>query len=420
MIRMKIKNIFTTLCLLAGIHASGQLPQKYDSLYKRIYLEDAINLIRNDPNILVLDVRSPGEYADSGKSLSLNLGRLAGAKNIPIDSIKSQLKTLEPYRDKKILVYCSHSQRSRRVSKYLTENGFTSVYNVNGGMSLLNELSASALPGKSAVYSSNLPFHWIQSEDAFDLIRDHNNLIVDLRPESEYSNADPEGCNNIGRIAGALNIPADQLDGRIASILSHKDRPVLLYDMDGSKSPKAALALTSAGFLQVFILFQGLPALIENTNSSSALRMEIFEGLPGYKIVGAKEAIDLVSQKKKNLLIADLRPENEFHNNSSTDYLNLGHLKDAINIPSANLDSVLKNKPKTTPVLVYGSFAANMKMSGMPGSFDFTLICKHLVEEGYRNVYLLYNGLYAVVWGVFNIKSLQGGISILSDHKGLY
>jgi len=404
---------------LVYFNANGQLPQRFDSLYKKIYLEDAVKLIRNNRNILLLDVRSPDEYADRSAFLPLNIGRLKGSKNISIDSMKGHLKELEPYKNKEILVYCSHSQRSRLVSKLLTENGFKNVYNVKGGMSLLNELSQNELPGKSAVYTSNLSYKLIQSEDAFKFIQDRNNLIVDVRPESQFNNTDTAFCNDIGRIKNAVNIPADKLDKKIPDVVKNKDRPILLYDMDGTESAKAAVKLTNKGYKKIYVLFEGLPALLSNTGSSSKLRSEIFTGLPQFNIIGTKEVIELVN-KDKNLVIADLRPNQEFINKSNEHYYNLGRIKNAINIPSHNLDSLLKNKPKTIPVLIYGSFASNTKIAGMPRDFDYTKNCKHLASEGYSNIYLVYDGLYSIVWNVTNTKIYSQGLSILTDHKGLY
>ena len=73
---------------------------------------------------------------------ALNIGRLKGAVNIDVDAVAGRLNELKPYKDKPVFIYCSHSQRSRRVSKLLSENGFQKIYNINGGMSLVNELDA--------------------------------------------------------------------------------------------------------------------------------------------------------------------------------------------------------------------------------------------------------------------------------------
>src|SRR5436190_21879435 len=76
--------IFTT----AALNAGAQLPFKYDNtVYKALYLNEAFRLMESSPNYLLLDVRSPGEYADTSRHTALNIGRIKGAVNIDIDAI---------------------------------------------------------------------------------------------------------------------------------------------------------------------------------------------------------------------------------------------------------------------------------------------------------------------------------------------
>ena len=49
------------------------------------------------------------------------------------------MNELEKYKDKEIVVYCSHSRRSPRASYILTRNGFKNVTNMLGGMSVWKE-----------------------------------------------------------------------------------------------------------------------------------------------------------------------------------------------------------------------------------------------------------------------------------------
>lgn len=118
-----------------SLAANAQIDQRFDnSNYKAIYFKEACDLIAKNPDIVILDVRSPGEYADTSKYISSNIGRLKGAINISIDSIDRHVEDLQRYKNKTLLIYCSHSQRSRVVSKALADEGFTKVYSLNGGM----------------------------------------------------------------------------------------------------------------------------------------------------------------------------------------------------------------------------------------------------------------------------------------------
>src|SRR5450631_2591834 len=113
---MQKNSVLLAAFVFIGWTIQAQLPFKYDSSsgYKAVSPKEAFRLMDQMPNHLLLDVRSPGEYADTSAITALNLGRLKGSINIPIDSVASHLTELKSHKDQPIFIYCSHSQRSRR------------------------------------------------------------------------------------------------------------------------------------------------------------------------------------------------------------------------------------------------------------------------------------------------------------------
>jgi rhodanese-related sulfurtransferase len=73
--------------------------------------------------VLIIDVRSKQEY-DSG--------HFSTAINIPHNLITTQLKQLEPYKRKQIIVYCHSGNRSAAALNMLKQNGFANVVNAGG------------------------------------------------------------------------------------------------------------------------------------------------------------------------------------------------------------------------------------------------------------------------------------------------
>ena len=179
----------------------AQHPFKYDNtIYKAVYLNEAFRLMDSMQNYLLLDVRTPGEYADTSRSTALNIGRFKGAVNITIDSVPGQLTQLKKYIDHPVFLICSHSQRSRRVSKLLAENGFKKVYNINGGMSLVNESDNDRFRYKNKVLITNTAYKNIASTDAINLITNTPGLIIiDIRSPQEFASHDTIQQNNVGR-----------------------------------------------------------------------------------------------------------------------------------------------------------------------------------------------------------------------------
>jgi rhodanese-related sulfurtransferase len=78
---------------------------------------------------VILDVRTPGEYAG---------GHIKGSKNIPLQSLQQHMKNLP--KDKTIITCCASGMRSGSAKSILQNNGFKEVYNGGGWSSLQSKI----------------------------------------------------------------------------------------------------------------------------------------------------------------------------------------------------------------------------------------------------------------------------------------
>lgn len=78
----------------------------------------------NKAGAVLLDVRTPAEVAKGMASES--------AVNVPLQELPQRLS--EVPKDKDLLVYCRSGKRSMAASKFLVENGYTRVFNIEGGI----------------------------------------------------------------------------------------------------------------------------------------------------------------------------------------------------------------------------------------------------------------------------------------------
>jgi rhodanese-related sulfurtransferase/DNA-directed RNA polymerase subunit RPC12/RpoP len=115
-------------------HCNMKLVDKSTIIHKDIEPGKMCSL--NEKNIVFLDVRSAEEFNGTAKD---KFGAIKNAINIPVQELESRMSELEKYKDKEIIVYCSHSHRSPRASYMLTQNGFKKVTNMLGGMSVWKE-----------------------------------------------------------------------------------------------------------------------------------------------------------------------------------------------------------------------------------------------------------------------------------------
>ena len=72
---------------------------------------------------VLIDVRETWEFA---------LCRIEGSRLLPMQSVPGNLDTLET--DAEIVVVCHHGMRSQQVASFLEGRGFTSLFNLSGGV----------------------------------------------------------------------------------------------------------------------------------------------------------------------------------------------------------------------------------------------------------------------------------------------
>jgi rhodanese-related sulfurtransferase len=119
-------------------HCNMTLIKRSTIKHKNIEPDDLCSFITKagSGNVLLLDVRTRAEFEGTAED---KFGRLNNAVNIPIQELESRMKELNNWKDKQIVVYCSHSHRSPRASYMLSQNGFKNVTNMLGGMSTWKE-----------------------------------------------------------------------------------------------------------------------------------------------------------------------------------------------------------------------------------------------------------------------------------------
>jgi len=94
--------------------------------------------LQKHPTTIVLDVRTKDEF--EGKA-DPNFGSLKKAINIPVQQLTASTASIAQYKNKEILVYCSHGHRSEQAAYLLNQAGFSKVTNMLGGMSMVTSKS---------------------------------------------------------------------------------------------------------------------------------------------------------------------------------------------------------------------------------------------------------------------------------------
>lgn len=103
-----------------GIPGATGLPLRQ---LRQLAAPDLARCLAGEPDLLLVDVREPHEWAD---------GHVAGARHLPMRHVLDRLAPLP--RDRRLAVMCAGGTRSSLVASLLLARGFTDVLNVRGGM----------------------------------------------------------------------------------------------------------------------------------------------------------------------------------------------------------------------------------------------------------------------------------------------
>lgn len=129
MTRIRSLAIVVALATAATVLAAPSFAEKAD----HVDVAGATKLLDADDQIVVLDVRTPGEF---------DAIHIDGAKNIDVDGETFRTDVAALDRDKTYLVHCAAGipgGRSERAVEVMQELGFAKVHHLDGGINAWKE-----------------------------------------------------------------------------------------------------------------------------------------------------------------------------------------------------------------------------------------------------------------------------------------
>lgn len=100
--------------------------------------------------------------------------------------------------------------------------------------------------------SATEKFKTIQHPEAIRLINNEDAKVIDLRTLDEFQR---------GHIIDSINLlPSDIKNANLGKIEQHKEKPLILVDLNGVNAPASAALLTKQGFSKVYVLKEGISA----------------------------------------------------------------------------------------------------------------------------------------------------------------
>ncbi|MEY2400267.1 MAG: hydroxyacylglutathione hydrolase, partial [Ilumatobacteraceae bacterium] len=189
----------------------------------RLTIEQLAELRNLDPELQVVDVRSPGETAS---------GTLPGAREIPLAVLADSLGALD--KAIPVVVYCGSGYRSQIAASVLLEGGFADVSDLLGGYQAWDSAGLPTSTGASSVGTGATPA--VSARGARALL-DAGALLLDVRePEEWQAQHAPD----------ALLMPMGQVKRRQSEL--PRDRRIVVVCRSGGRSAATTESLRTWGF----------------------------------------------------------------------------------------------------------------------------------------------------------------------------
>ena len=118
----KIKLLIPMILSVMLLSSCGTLGSS-SSGYRQISMDEAVKMMRDEKDYIILDVRRPDEYAK---------GHIPGAINVPNEEIGTAEIAELPDKSQLILVYCRSGRRSKEASEKLVKLGYTNIVEFGG------------------------------------------------------------------------------------------------------------------------------------------------------------------------------------------------------------------------------------------------------------------------------------------------
>ncbi len=121
--------------LLAGCSAPVGETDNAAGTYVQTTADEAIEMMQAEQDYVILDVRTPEEFAEK---------HISGAINVPNETIGKEEIAELPDKDQAIFVYCRSGNRSKQASEKLVALGYTNIIEFGG----INSWTGETVSGK--------------------------------------------------------------------------------------------------------------------------------------------------------------------------------------------------------------------------------------------------------------------------------
>jgi rhodanese-related sulfurtransferase len=218
-----------------------------------ITTDDLFTKLIEDPDVLLIDVRSAAEVEENGIIESDNQMQIA------IEDFIAMKDQWPQDKDEEIIVYCGTGHRSTMVMSILWLYDYTNVRSMKGGLAEWRAGGYPVLGGAEPEVDLDTAFSdFLANMEAYNTIRPAalNELLIEDPPPFILDVRRPAELEEQGHIEGAVHISLVELGDNL-DLLPSFDTPIVAYCAIGWRCTIAMTALGAMGWNDVRALVGG-------------------------------------------------------------------------------------------------------------------------------------------------------------------
>ena len=219
---MKKVVAFIMICMLFLMTGCGE-----KLTYKSLTHEEAIKMIADNPNAIILDVRTPDEYEKK---------HIPNAILLPLEDLRNGNFASIPDKNQTILIYCWTGRRAQDSAQLLVDKGYKNVYEFGG-----------IADWKGPIVGTELgAYKTISQEEAMEILSTNPNAkLLDCRFPKDYE---------LRHIPNAIHFPLEAAVAENFEKIPDKDAPLITYCGDGNRGRLTAKVLVEKGYTNVYTM----------------------------------------------------------------------------------------------------------------------------------------------------------------------
>ena len=220
-----MKKILSALLMILIVAVCTSCGEKVS--YKSLTHDEAIKMIRENPDAIVLDVRTADEYEKK---------HIPHALLVPLEEFQNGNFASLPDKNATILTYCWTGRRAQDAAQILVDNGYKNVYEFGGLVDWKGPLDGTEPYG----------YKKISQEEAVKMLSENPDAkLLDCRFPVDYEKR---------HIPGAIHFPLEAAVAENFEKIPDKDAPLITYCGDGNRGGLTAKVLVEKGYTNVYTM----------------------------------------------------------------------------------------------------------------------------------------------------------------------